>query len=301
MRHAAFALALVGLLACQPPPAKSEPQTEAKPAPTNTSSPTTNPDCDATELEAELRSYCDYDLGVPPLALPRVTWTAETYHPLATRVISLDAAGLTDPEGHGTTSVAAWLQTPPRRLPEPGEMVFAIAADVPGSQVAELFAGLAQAGRQRVRVLVHVGETRAVPQPRDPELLASLRASLPAEANQRVVFVAERMTALAQVCPGIGGVFPNLVQVPPGDRCGRLAQLASAALVGCVCVQLPELMTMLYAMTMGFTPPPGRAAAVELRLDPTQAVALEPGETWEQVVARTLTGPQPRALLLTGG
>ncbi|KIG12190.1 hypothetical protein DB30_01826 [Enhygromyxa salina] len=277
--------------ACQSPPSKSDPAaTAAEPGPggSGSASPAADPVCAAEPLQAELGSYCEFDLGVPAIELPKVTWTADSYHPLATRVITLDENGLTDPEGQGTVSIQAWLADPPRRIPEPGEMTLAIAADLPASTVAELWRGLAAVGRTEVRVLVHVADDRPIPQPRNPDMLADMRAELPPDPNDRVVFVAKGVRGYANNCPPLASIFGELGNVAPGDRCTKLAELASAAVVECGCVKLPDIMTLLYALTIGFTPPTGRAAAVPIRLDPGSKVAPPLTTTWAEVVTANL-------------
>jgi hypothetical protein len=276
------------LLACQ-----RSPPTTGEDTPTAASAVTpaqpAKPTCEAAPLQAELQTYCEFELGVPPLVLPKVGFTAETYHPLATRVITLTREGLTDPEGAaGTVSIQAWLADPPRRLPEPGELVLAIAADVPATTVAELQRGLAAAGREQVRYLVHVDDERPIPQPRDAKLLARMREALPIDPNERVLFVAQAVQGYAETCPPVAGVFPQLAQTSPGDRCAKLGELASKAIVECGCVELPEIMTLLYALTMGFDPPPGRAAAVPVILDPQAELVPAAGATWGDVASAQL-------------
>jgi hypothetical protein len=270
-------------LACQEPPTRvGEQRVEARvhePAPSDST-------CTAAPLEAELVGFCDFDLGVPPIRLPKVEWTAASYHPLATRVITVDERGLSDPEGAGTVSIQAWLDDPPRRLPEPGEMVFAIAADIPATTVAELERGLAAAGRKQVRYLVHVADPRPIPTPRDPQLFASLGEALPAGANDRVVFAANAVKGFAQICSPIAGVFPQLVKVGPGDRCAKLGELAAKAIVECGCSQVDRIMTLLYALTIGFEVPSGRTAAVVVEVSPTLETAE--GQTWGQLAAARL-------------
>ncbi|WP_146157750.1 hypothetical protein [Enhygromyxa salina] len=294
MRPPALILAstLTLALACQSPPSKSQPTaTTSEPGAAAASSggPAAEPVCAAAPLHTELLSLCSFDLGVPAIALPKVTWTADSYHPLATRVITLDQAGLTDPEGdQGTVSIQAWLADPPRRIPEPGEMTLAIAGDVPASTVAELWRGLSAAGRTEVRVLVHVTDDRPIPQPRDPAMLAGMLAELPPDPNERVMFVAKGVRGYANTCPPLASVFGELANVSPGERCAKLAELASAAVVECGCRELPDIMTLLYALTIGFTPPTGRAAAVPIRLDPGRKIAPPPATTWSEVVAANL-------------
>jgi hypothetical protein len=281
-------------LACQSPPPRvvEEQQTQAaQTKPAQNSSPSkspVNPSCQAELLQTELASFCELDLGVPPIELPKVTWTAEPYHPLATRVITLDTRGLTDPEGTGTVSIAQWLADPPRRIPEPGEMVFAIAADVPATTVAELQRGLAAAGRKEVRYLVHIGDPRPIPRPRDAKMLTSMRDALPSNSNERVVFVAKAVQGYGETCPPVAGVFPKLVQVGPGDRCAKLAELASKAIGECGCAKLDEIMTLLYALTIGFDVPPGRATAVPVAIDPEAPPIAAADTTWGQLAAAQL-------------
>jgi hypothetical protein len=59
-------------------------------------------------------------------------------------------------------------------------------------------------------------------------------------------------------------------------------------------------MTLLYALTIGFEAPHGRAAAVEIRLDPTQTVQANPGATWGQVAGAALSDANPRGLWVDG-
>jgi hypothetical protein len=306
MRPTLLVLAATLTLACQPPPTRSEsgrddaPERPPASDPASTTPPPTVSDCEREPIHAELRRYCEFDLGVPPIALANVTWTADSYHPLATRVITLDQSGVTDPEGTGTVSIAEWLATPPRRIPEPGELVFAIAADLPAASVAELWRGLAAAGRETIQVLVHVADKTPIPTPRNPSMLADLRAALPESHNERVMFVAQGVRGYATTCPSIGMVFGQLANVPMDQRCTRLAELAAAALVECGCPKLPDAMTLLYALTIGFQPPRGRAAAVEIRLDPTRAVQSNPGATWAEVARAALLDAEPRGLWIDG-
>lgn len=305
MRRLALSFAITFTLACQPPPARSEGEGEPQPAiqPASAPEPITSPptaDCEREPIHAELRRLCEFDLGVPPIDLPNVAWTADSYHPLATRVITLDQGGLTDPEGTGTIAVADWLASPPRRIPEPGELVFAIAADVPAATVAELWQGLAAAGRAQLRVLVHVADRSGIPMPRNPAMLADMREALPENHQERVMFVAQGVRGYAAECPSVGLVFGQLANVPMDQRCTRLAELAAGALVECGCPKMPEAMTLLYALTIGFEPPRGRTAAVEIRLDPTQVVVANPGATWGQVAVAALRDPASRGLWIDG-
>lgn len=278
-------------LACSPPPQRAAEADEQQVAPTpKPAKPAAAPTCVAEPLHAELASFCEFDIGIPPIELAKVTWTAEPYHPLATRVITIDSRGLTDPEGVGTVSIAAWLADPPRRIPEPGELVFAIAAEVPATTVAELQRGLAAAGRKQVRYLVHTADPRPIPQPRDAKLLADMREALPSNSNERVVFVAKAVQGYAERCPPVAGVFPKLTRVGPGDRCAKLAELASQAIVECGCTKLDEIMTMLYALTIGFDAPLGRAAAVEVSLDSELPVPAA-DTTWPELAASVLKQP----------
>jgi hypothetical protein len=308
MRRALLSIVATLTLACQPPPTRSESEREREPAspregasePTPAVSPPTVGDCEREPIHTELRRYCEFDLGVPPIELAKVTWTAESYHPLATRVITLDANGINDPEGSGTVALADWLAAPPRRIPEPGELVFAIAAELPAATVAELWRGLAAAGRAKIQVLVHVADDTPIPTPRNPAMLADLRAALPDAHQDRVLFVAQGVRGYAVTCPSLGMVFGQLADVPMDQRCTHLAELAAAALVECGCPKLPDAMTLLYALTIGFDPPRGRTAAVEIRLDPTQAVQANAGATWAQIVGATLRDAEPRGLWLDG-
>jgi hypothetical protein len=283
---------LAGLaLACQGPPAKTDDDPRVAVTP-KLAPPAADPTCVAELLHAKLASFCEFDLGVPPIELPRVAWTAEPYHPLATTVITLDRNGLTDPEGGGTVTIQAWLADPPRRIPEPGSMVFAIAADVPATTVAELFGGLAAAGRQQIRVLVHIADDRPIPQPTNPTMLASMREALPANANERVIFVAKAVQGYAEVCPPVAGVFPQLAALAPGERCPKLAELAATAIVECGCANLDEIMTLLYALTIGLETPSGRSSSVTIALDPEHAVVASEGATWGELGAAQITGAE---------
>jgi hypothetical protein len=309
VRPLALSLAIAFSLACQPPPARSDTERERDDSPEIQPASTPDPapppaaattDCTLEPIHTELRRYCEFDLGVPPIELPKVAWTADSYHPLATRVITLDQSGITDPEGSGTVAVADWLASPPRRIPEPGELVFAIAADLPAASVAELLRGLAAAGRKQIQVLVHVTDPNPIPTPRNPAMLADIRAALPEAHQERVMFVAQGVRGYANTCPSLGMVFGQLANVAMDQRCIRLAELAAAALVECGCPKLPDAMTLLYALTIGFEPPPGRTAAVEIRLDPTQAVPLNPGATWGRVAGAALSDANARGFWIDG-
>lgn len=285
MRTSPILAPILVLLACQSPPPKAGDAGAGPSADASASAATST--CAAEPLAAELRGYCEFDIGVPPIELAKVPWTAPLYHPLATTVITLDKQGLSDPEGKGTVSIQDWLADPPRRLREPGEMVLAIAADVPVTTVAELQRGLAAAGRKEVRYLVHVADERPIPQPEQPELLAGMREALPPNPNERVMFVARAVQGYAETCPPVAGVFPQLSQVAPGDRCTALGELMAPAIVECGCAQRSEIMTLLYALTVGFEVPRGRAVAVPVFLDPQYKVTPAAGATWGE-----FAGPQ---------
>ncbi|PRQ05796.1 hypothetical protein ENSA5_01160 [Enhygromyxa salina] len=288
-------LGLALALGCQRPPSQSDSDTNSATAPRSTTDATAASQaesCEAATLHAELRGYCEFDLGIPPIELAKVAWNADTYHPLATRVITLDAGGLSDPEGEGKVSIQDWLRDPPRPIAEPGALVLAIAHDVPASTVAELQRGLFAAGRQEVRVLVHVADERPIPQPRSAKMLADMRAALPDDDNERVMFVAQGVRGYAETCPALTEAFGQLASVAPGERCGKLAELASAALVECECARLTDIMTLLYALTMGFEPPSGRATAVPIRLDTSRKINPPAGATWGEIVAANLTNTE---------
>lgn len=292
MRTSLLIAAAALALACQSPPTKAEGDHAAPLAAPSTqpaaSAAKPQPACTAEPLQAELTGYCDFDIGIPAIELAKVPWTADIYHPLATRVITLDRQGLSDPEGEGTVSIQAWLADPPRRLPEPGEMVFAIAADVPLTAVAELQRGLFAAGRKQVRYLVHVADPRPIPQPQNPELLAGMREALPPAANERVMFVAQAVQGYAETCPPVAAVFAKLAAVAPGDRCPKLGELMAGAIAECGCTNLSEIMTLLYALTIGFEVPKGRAAAVPVVLDPQREVAPSEATTWAEFASEQL-------------
>lgn len=291
--HLLSALFVTLALACVSPPEKAT--DDQQPAPKPASIEPRDETCQAEPLHVELASFCKLDIGVPPIELPKVAWSTEPYHPLATRVITLDQRGLTDPERAGTFSIEAWLANPPRRIPEPGEMVFAIAADVPVATVVELQRGLAAAGRKEIRVLVHIADPTPIPRPRDPKLLTGMRDALPDITSERLVFVAKAVQEYGKTCPPLAGVFPQLNQVSSGDRCVKLAELASKAIVECGCTKLDEIMTLLYALTVGFDVPLGRAAAVPVAIDPEAPEAklvAKSGATWGELAASTLKGPE---------
>jgi hypothetical protein len=279
-------------MACQSPAPKSEdtPKVSAStleppPAPEHAST------CDATALEAELQSFCEFDLGVPPIDLAKVGWTGPSYHPLSTRVITLDLAGLTDPEGGGTVSVEAWLADPPRRIPEPGELVVAIHRYVPYTTVAELQRGLAAKGRREVQYLVHPSERVAIPKPRDPKLLAELRDGPAGSTNERINAVIRGVQEYGKMCPPVAGVFPELEMIPPGERCPKLGELAAKAIVECGCTDVDSIMTLLYALMVGVEPPRARTIAMTITLEQiNQAVPPPPAAVWGEFAAG-FTGP----------
>ncbi|MCA9696988.1 MAG: hypothetical protein KC431_05650, partial [Myxococcales bacterium] len=237
----------------------------------------------------ELARYCDYDVGLPPIELPTVSWTAPSYHPTTTRVITLTRAGITDPTGGGTMSIQDYLGNPPRSLPEPGEMALAIASDVPVTTYAELQRGLSAAGRKEVRILVTVADPQPVPTPRLPEMLSTMKSKLPADDNEKVMFVAQGVRGYAGACPALASAFAELASVAPDGRCAALAQRSAEAIVSCSCDKGDEIMTLLYALTMGFDPPTGRVAAVPVALDPNRPFVPPAGMTWGQYATQTFT------------
>jgi hypothetical protein len=153
---------------------------------------------------------------------------------------------------------------------------------------------------RQIHVLVHVDDAQGVPAPRNPAMLADMRASLPETNQERVKFVAQGVRGYAATCPSFAAVFGQLGSLPMEARCHRLAELAAAAIVECGCAQLPEILTLLYALTIGFEPPRGRAASVGIRLDPTQVVRASPSMTWGQVAGAALRDASPRGLWIDG-
>jgi len=248
--------------------------------------------CSAEVLELEYGALCGYDIGIPPIDLPAVDWDAPSYHPTDTRVITLTKSGLTDPEGGGTVAIQAWLADPPRQIPEPGQMVLAVAADVPVTTVAELQRGLASQGRREVRFLVRVADPEPVPQPRRPDLIDELKAKAPDDPGERVMFVAMGVRAYAEACPAFGSAFTEVSAVAPDQRCAKLAEVAARGIAECGCEKVDEISTLLYAVTVGFDVPKGRAAAVPVMLDPNRKFVPEPGMTWGELAAETFTDTQ---------
>lgn len=248
--------------------------------------------CSAEAMKAEFEDYCAYDIGVPPIELPKVAWTGPSYHPLTTRVISLTTNGLTDPEGEGTVPVEAWLADPPRSIADSGQMVFAVAADVPAKVVAELQREIAAKGRQEVRYLVHVASEEPVPQPRRADLLEKMKAKTHNDPNAQLALVAEGVRRYAEDCPAFGEGFGALANEAPEARCGTLASFASESIVACGCREQDEIATMIYALTVGFDLPKGRAAAVPVNLDPTREYAIAEGQTWGEVASEAFTDGQ---------
>jgi hypothetical protein len=75
----------------------------------------------------------------------------------------------------------------------------------------------------------------------------------------------------------------------------RRSSLTLAVTLALAC---QDIMTLLYALTIGFDPPRGRAAAVDIRLDPTQTIRVSPSATWGHVAGGALTDAAPRGMWL---
>ncbi|NVB42612.1 hypothetical protein G6O69_32615 [Pseudenhygromyxa sp. WMMC2535] len=310
MRRLALLLsfALLPLSACKAPPKESADTDQAQaeqggpaaaeagdpgvPGEPGTPGEATPAACSTAALQPELERMCDYDLGIPPIALPVVEWTAPSYHPTQTSVITLTTAGMHDPQSGAAISIQDWLANPPRRIPEPGVMAIAIANDVPVTAVAELWRGLSAAGRMEIRALVQVTDPEPPPAPRKPEMLSTMKAKLPTDANERAVFVAQGVRGYANACPALAEAFSQLSTVAPEQRCTALAERAAAAVVSCGCEKGDEIMTLLYGLTVGFEPPKGRVAAVPVALDPNRGYTPPEGQTWGELARETFTDTQ---------
>lgn len=305
MSRLAPALTVVALLGCEPPPDTSgKAEGDAKTAEGSKTAAdegaAADPNvCERGPIEAELKRFCDYDIGIPPVDIPKVPWAGPSYHPTTSTIMTLTKRGLLDPQGAKKfISIQDWLADPPRRVPEPGELAIAVAADVPVSAVAELQRGLSAKGRKEVRFLVQVTEDTPVPQPRLPELLETLTAQTPGDPSKRLMLTGQLIKQHGAECEELGGAFQTLAMVGQDERCAHLAKASAAALEHCNCTKRDEIMTLLYAMTMGFEPPKGRTAAVPVALDPQAKYRPKEGMTFGELAVEQFTDTQLHHLWL---
>jgi hypothetical protein len=290
------------LLGCGAPPTDAAPRerTDAsEPAPASVpTEPERGEACSAATLEPAIAAYCDFEAQVPGALLAGVAWTGPAFHLLDQRLLVIDEQARVRVVGEaGEHALADWLALP-GVLADTRPLVLAVAATLPRSRVAELFAALHAASRQEVAVLVRsdaAGQT--LPSPPSPSLLASIGEQLSSDLGQRAAQLATQMREHTQTCPALATAFASLAAFSPADRCTGMASLVAAALVECDCRDADAIMTLLYAISVGTEIPRGRVSAVTLTLDPA---ASEPasGERWSEVVDATLRDASPTTLWL---
>lgn len=287
---------LVLTVACGSPPAPSSTTstTESQPAQPLPDEPAA---CSVVRLEPEMALYCDFEAQVPTNDLPAVRWSGPAFHLLEQRLIVVDAQGQVLAAGTiERVSIATWLADPG---PADQPLVFAIADGLPASQAAELLAGLHAASRSEIQVLVRMEDPeQALPVPTQPAMLAEIARRLPGDLGQRATQLALTMLEYTQTCPALATALQNLAALAPEDRCLGMAGAVARAVVDCECRQADEIMTVIYAISVGTVPPKGRVAAVPLTLDPAAAVVPASTATWGQLASSQLTGTKPHRLWL---
>lgn len=297
------------IVGCGSPPAPA-PASSGTPAASTEVERDAKPDtepaaCSVERLEAELALYCDFEAQVPTNDLPAVRWSGPAFHLLEQRLIVVDAMGLVLAPGKATREpIATWLANPGPADPGPADpgppnqlLVLAIADDLPAIDAAELLAGLHAASRTEIQVLVRTDDDEQIlPRPRQPEMLAEIARRLPADLGQRAMQLAMTMREYTEDCPAIATALQNLAALAPEERCPGMAGGLARAMVDCECEQADEIMTAMYAISVGTTEPKGRVAAVPLTLDPAAAVTPASTATWGQLVGSQLTGATPHRL-----
>jgi hypothetical protein len=287
---------LMLMVACGSPPSPSSGTSTTATKPTQPL-PTEPDACSIERLEPEMALYCDFEAQVPTNDLPPVRWSGPAFHLLEQQLILVDAEGrVLAPGQRERVSIATWLRDPGSAEPP---LVLAIADGLPASQAAELLAGLHAASRTSIEVLVRMEDPeQALPVPREPEMLAEIARRLPSDLGQRATQSALTMRQYTESCPALATSLQNLAALAPEDRCLGMAGAVARAVVDCECRQADEIMTVLYAISVGTLPPKGRVAAVQLTIDPAAAVTPASTATWGQVAGSQLIGPKPHRLWL---
>ncbi|MCA9651211.1 MAG: hypothetical protein H6712_13285 [Myxococcales bacterium] len=159
-----------------------------------------------------------------------------------------------------------------------------IGGDTPRAEVAAVFRTLADAGQPKGSLVLSVEPSDPVPQPRDPERLAALHTKLAdADPSERAMLTAREIQAAMPPCPGLTHAFSAVATTSPDQRCALLARGISEGLVSCRCPKEDEMLTLVYSISMGSTPPERLTTVVPVVLDP--AAAPRSGATWGEIVA----------------
>src|SRR5690606_13266322 len=111
-----------------------------------------------------------------------------------------------------------------------------------------------------------------------------------ADPSQRATLLAREIEQAMPPCPAMTKPFGAVAAATPTDRCPMLARGFSEGLVACKCAKEDEMLTLVYAIAVGLTPPERLTTVVPVTLDPS-ATPL-PGATWAEVVAALDQAPK---------
>ncbi|MCA9705632.1 MAG: hypothetical protein KDK70_07285 [Myxococcales bacterium] len=240
-------------------------------------------------IEQEMLAWCALSEKVAPEGLPVAPWKPAAANKPRRGIIDVRPSVLqVGWEQVEASQVLDRLAQDRQRAETMGEThpgwSLVILGDTPRAEVAAVLKALAD-GEQRVgSLMLGVEATEPVPAPRDPKRLAALHAKLDgADPSQRAATLAQEIQAAMPPCPGMTNAFSAVAAAAPDQRCPLLARGLSEGLVGCKCPKEDEMLTLIYAISLGSTPPGRLTAMVPVTLDP--AAPPRPGATWAEVVA----------------
>jgi hypothetical protein len=249
--------------------------------------------CDDAHREAlqkELSSHCRFSDKQPRVDVPLAPFDATPAAvPNAERIevrdgeVRIGWGEATSVEDLVEHLVMAKEMTHVRGEPFQG-WVLAIASDVPTTQVSAVLRALHAGGHREGRLVLAVAPSDPVPGPRDPKRLQALAAEVTdLDPSARATAIAKTISEAMPPCPAMIEAFSAVAMVQPADRCSVLARGLSKGLVSCGCPKEDDIVTLVYGINVGLTPPTRLTALIETTLDPDAVPRT--GSTWGEVVA----------------
>lgn len=283
----------LGTLACDGDKKKDGAAAEAAPSKKSEGEAAPGGTCDEAHgkaVEKEMLAWCELSEKVADDEIPLAPWKPAPTDKPANGRIEVRPGGVSVGWGRDTSlaDLPGMLEEERGMAKMRGETVtgwsLTIGGDTPRAEVAAVLKTLADAGQPKGTVVLTVEPPGEVPQPRDPKRLEGINEKVgTADPSQRAVLLAKEIQTAMPPCPGMTKAFSAVATAAPDQRCPLLARGLSEGLVSCGCPKEDEILTLVYAISMGFTPPKRLSTVVPVTIEPT----AEPraGATWAEIVA----------------
>lgn len=241
-------------------------------------------------IEQEMLSWCEYSEKVASEDLPLAPWKpAPVDRPAEGRIEVRPGSvrvgfGPPTPASVVAGRLAEEREAAKLRGEAPKAWALTIGGDTPRAEVAAVVKALADTGEREGSLVLTVEPTEPVPQPRDPKRLAELDGTMTdGDPSMRATLLAREIQTAMPPCPGMVKTFSAVASAAPDQRCPLIARGISEGLVSCQCPKEDEMLTLIYAASLGSTPPTRLSTVAAVTLDP--AATPRAGATWSEIVA----------------